>query len=87
MKHLTDLFGSDISNIILSKLCYHMCTFENCYRESSMLNRYCRKHWCADGHPTNKKKHRGYCSGCFSIIIKTDNKKYLSLVTRNTNRY
>ena len=86
MDELTNLFGFDIAEIILSKLCYNMCIFENCYKESSMLNRYCRRHWCIDGHPTTQRKYRGYCSGCFDRILKIDHIKYLHIVTRN-NRY
>lgn len=82
MESLTDLFGKDISRIITLKLCYQKCVFDNCYKESSMLNRYCRRHWCVDGHPTNQRKYRGYCSGCFDKIMKTDKDKYLHIVTR-----
>lgn len=83
MEYLTDLFGEDIRDIIVSKMCYQNCIFENCHRESSMLGKYCRRHWYVDGHPTSQKKYRGYCEGCFDRIIKTDKDKYLYIVTRN----
>ena len=82
MEILTNLFGSDISELIISKTCYQNCIFENCHKESSMMGKYCRRHWCVDGHPTNQKKYRGYCEGCFDYIMKTDRDKYVHIVTR-----
>jgi hypothetical protein len=83
MNNLYSLFGDDISNIIISKINYYECIFDNCNKESSMLNKYCRRHWCLDGHPTNQRKYKGYCQNCFNNIMKNDKKKYLYLVTRN----
>ena len=82
MDILTTVFGNDISKIIISKICYNQCSFDNCIRETLMLQRYCKRHWCSEGHSTNQKKYRGYCEGCFSKIMQNDNKKYIHLVTR-----
>jgi hypothetical protein len=84
MDILTSIFGNDISNIIISKISNNQCIFDNCIRETLTLQKYCRRHWCSDGHSTNQKKYRGYCEGCFTKIIQTDNKKYIYLVT---NKY
>ena len=84
MDILINIFGNDISKIIISKIYYNKCIFENCIHETLMFQKYCRRHWCLDGHPTKQKKYRGYCEGCFNKIIKTDNKKYIYLVT---NKY
>lgn len=81
MDFLISIFGNNISKIIISKICYNQCIFDNCIRDTSMLHKYCKRHWCLDGHPTNQKKYRGYCEGCFSKIIQYDNKKYIHLVT------
>jgi len=81
-KILYDLFGDDISKIIVSKLNFNKCIFENCFYESRMLNKYCKRHWCNDGHPTTQKKYIGYCNGCFTQIIKTDKKKYMNLIKK-----
>jgi hypothetical protein len=82
MDIIINIFGEDISKIIISKIDYNKCFFDNCIREISILQKYCSRHWCLDGHATNQKKYRGYCEGCFSQIMKTNNKKYISLVTR-----
>jgi hypothetical protein len=84
MDNLYTLFGDDISKIIISKINYYKCIFDNCNNESSMLNKYCKRHWCLDGHATNQRKYRGYCGNCFDNIMKNDKKKYLYLVTRNS---
>lgn len=78
MDILTPIFGNDISKIIISKISFNECIFDNCYKETYML-KYCKLHWCEDGHPTSQRKYRGYCEGCFSKIMKND-KKYLNLV-------
>lgn len=83
MNKLQELFGNDIFNLIVSKLYDKKCIFENCYKEAGMLGRYCKRHWCEDGHPTTQRKYRGYCKGCFTRIMNTDNKKYVKLVTMN----
>jgi hypothetical protein len=79
---LCNLFGDDISKIIVSKLNFNKCIFENCFQESIMMNKYCKRHWCKDGHPTSQKKYIGYCNGCFTKIIKTDKKRYQQIITR-----
>jgi len=78
MNKLQELFSDDIFNLIVSKLYDKKCVFENCYKEASMLGRYCRRHWCEDGHPTTQRKYRGYCEGCFTRIMNTDKKKICS---------
>ena len=83
MNKLHNRFGDDVFNIIVSKLYENKCIFENCYKEACMLGQYCKRHWCEDGHPTTQKKYRGYCDGCFTRIMNTDNKKYVQLVTIN----
>jgi|LakMenEpi03Aug12_release.lakeMendotaPanAssembly.Ray.scaffolds.fasta_scaffold2176478_1 hypothetical protein len=86
MDILYSLFDDKISKIIISKInyeCIFKCMFDNCNKESLTLNKYCNKHWCLDGHSTNQKKYRGYCSNCFDKIMKNDKKKYLNLVTKN----
>lgn len=82
MDILISVFGYDIYGIIMSKINYSKCMFDDCSKESCILQKYCKLHWCEDGHPTNRRKYRGYCEGCFSRIMKTDNKKYLYLVTK-----
>ena len=64
MDILIDKFGLDITNIILSKLCEFPCYFENCLNES-MLNNYCKKHWCLNEHSTRQNQYNGYCKNCF----------------------
>lgn len=87
MNVLNHLLGDDITKLIIEKLDFNKCIFENCSREAGMLGKYCKRHWCIDGHPTTQKKYRGYCDGCFTRIMKTDNKMYLRLVTRNYHQY
>ena len=59
----------------------NICIIDNCKTEGTYLNKYCNRHWCEDGHPTNQKKYRGYCECCFSKIMK-DDKKYRYLITQ-----
>lgn len=61
---------------------HNKCNFENCSNQVIELKKYCKKHWCKDGHFTNQKKYRGYCDGCFTRIMKNDHSKYVHLVTR-----
>ena len=82
MDVINNLLGNDVEKIIIEKLDFHKCIYENCSRKSEMLGKYCKRHWCEDGHSTNQKKYRGYCEGCFTRIIKTDQSLYKHLVTR-----
>lgn len=82
MDVLNHLLGDDIAKLITEKLDFNKCVIENCLREAIMLGKYCKQHWCEDGHFTKQKKYRGYCEGCFTKIIKKDHNLYLRLVTR-----
>jgi len=77
MNKLRDHFGDDVFKIIVSKLYENKCIFENCYKEAGMLGKYCKRHWCKDGHSTTQIKYMGYCENCFTRIMKTNNKNIL----------